>query len=93
MKSKLISASILAATFGALLLNGCKKDEDTTAPVVTLNGPSSLELSLNTSSYEDPGATATDDNDGSVSVTSDFSSTNPNLNYANTYTKIGRAHV
>lgn len=85
MKSKIVLAYVIAATSGALFLNSCSKDEDTTAPVVTLNGASSVELSLS-SSYTDPGATATDDEDGSVTVTSDFSTTNPNLNLVNTYT-------
>lgn len=86
MKSKIVLSYLIAATCGVLILNSCSKNEDTTAPVVTLNGASSVELSLGTSSYSDPGATATDDEDGSVTVTSDFSSTNPNLNFANTYT-------
>lgn len=86
MKSKIVFSYLIAATCGVLLLNSCSKDEDTTAPVVTLNGDDNVVLSLGTSSYSDPGATATDDEDGSVTVTSDFSSTNPNLNLANTYT-------
>ena len=86
MKSKIVFSYLIAATCGVMILSSCSKDEDTTSPVVTLNGASSVELSLGTSSYSDPGATATDDEDGSVSVTSDFSSTNPNLNSTNTYT-------
>ncbi|BDX07193.1 glycosyl hydrolase [Planctobacterium marinum] len=41
--------------------------QDTTAPVITLNGDSSINHEQGTS-YSDPGATATDDTDGSVSV-------------------------
>ncbi|MEZ0209288.1 MAG: immunoglobulin-like domain-containing protein [Candidatus Paceibacterota bacterium] len=41
---------------------------DTTAPVITLNGSSTMEVLLN-ASFTDPGATAHDDFDGFVSVT------------------------
>jgi len=86
MKKILLSCA-LAFVCSALLITGCKKDDaDTTAPVVTLNGASSVELSLNTSSYTDPGATASDDVDGTVSVTSDYGATNPNLNFVGNYT-------
>ena len=43
-------------------------DEDTIAPVITLNGDSSVTLTRG-SSYSEAGATATDDVDGSVAVT------------------------
>lgn len=41
---------------------------DTTAPVITLNGGSSLSLDVG-DTFTDPGATATDNEDGSVNVT------------------------
>jgi hypothetical protein len=70
-----------------LLINSCKKDDDdTTAPVVTLTGASSMEVVLNSTSWTDPGATATDDKDGAVSVSSDRGASNPNLNRTGTYT-------
>jgi hypothetical protein len=86
MKRKIVLSLAFAAACSALLFTGCKKDEDTTAPVVTLNGDASEEISLNTSSYTDAGATASDDKDGSVAVTSDVSTTNPNLNMVDSYT-------
>lgn len=46
--------------------SSCKKDKDTTAPAITLNGSGSTTSPLNTA-YADPGATATDDKDGNIS--------------------------
>lgn len=71
-----------------LLVSSCSKDDDgdTTAPVVTLNGASSETIILNSGTWTDPGATATDDEDGTVAVVSDAGTTNPNANRANTYT-------
>ncbi len=65
-KNILVTGSIILAS-ALFFLNGCKKD-DTTAPVVTLSGSSSMTISLN-SSFSDPGATATDDKDGSITPT------------------------
>lgn len=68
MKKNLLFLSALGLIgASALFLNGCKKD-DTTAPTVTLNGSSDVNNSLN-STFTDPGATASDDEDGTVSVT------------------------
>lgn len=72
----LIGSSVVFTT-------GCKKD-DTSGPAVTLSGDASVIVSLN-SSWVDPGATANDEVDGSVTVTSDASSTNPNLNLTGVY--------
>ncbi len=55
-----LSAIVLFAT--ATVLTGCKKD-DTTPPVVTLNGAASQTISLNTP-YTELGATANDEKDG-----------------------------
>jgi hypothetical protein len=84
MKKYLISISATMVLMSLFIIQSCKKD-DTTAPVITLNGSSTQTISLN-SSYSDAGATASDDEDGSVSVTSDASSSNPNVNLAGTYT-------
>lgn len=85
MKKIIGTLSFASLLLSVMFITSCSKD-DTTAPVVTLDGSDHVTLSLNTASYADPGATATDDEDGSVSVSSDFSSTNPNLNLAGTYT-------
>ncbi len=84
MKKLLISLSFASLMLSLVFLSSCSKD-DTTAPVVSLVGDASIELSLNTSSWTDPGATASDDEDGTVSVSSDNSSSNPNLNLVGTY--------
>ena len=67
MKKIILSALVVVLGGTTLLMNGCKKD-DTTAPVVKLNGSSSQTVSLN-GSFSDPGATATDDKDGSITPT------------------------
>ena len=84
MKIKILFASLLLASGSMILLNGCskKEDSDTTSPTITINGSSSVDVVLN-STYTDAGATATDDVDGSVSV----STNNPvNTDSAGTYT-------
>ncbi len=84
MKKILVSISFASLIMSVVFLSSCSK-EDTTAPIVTLLGDASLEISLNTLAWADPGATATDDEDGDATVTSDFSTTNPNLNLVGTY--------
>ncbi len=84
MKKHLLRISAVMVLLSLFIIQSCKKD-DTTPPVITLNGASSQTISLQ-STYSDAGATANDDADGSVSVTSDASSTNPNVNQTNTYT-------
>lgn len=42
---------------------------DKTAPVITLNGDQTVNVAYGTA-YTDAGATATDNNDGTVTVTS-----------------------
>jgi len=85
MKKLIISLSFATMMLSIAFFTSCSKD-DTTPPIVTLLGDASIELSLNTASWTDPGATATDDEDGTVSVSSDNSSSNPNLNLVGTYT-------
>ncbi len=67
MKKKLLSITAIILTAGIFVFTGCQKD-DVTAPVVTLNGAETMTISLN-SSFTDPGATATDDKDGSITPT------------------------
>lgn len=67
-----------------ILLNSCKK-EDNTAPVVVINGEGSMRISLN-GVFTDPGAYAQDDMEGSIVVISDASLVNPNTNLEGTYT-------
>lgn len=55
-------AMVLAVTF-----TSCKKD-DTSAPVISLNGPSVVNINLG-DTYIDAGATATDDEDGDITPT------------------------
>jgi hypothetical protein len=92
MKRKILFATSMLLASTMILVTSCSKDDDdpdpvadTTAPSVTLNGSASETISLG-GSYTDPGAVGVDNVDGSVTVTSDFSSTNPNLNRVNTYT-------
>lgn len=65
-KSILILSSVLLIS-ATVSMVGCKKD-DTTAPVVTLNGAESQTISLQ-GSYVELGATANDDKDGDITVT------------------------
>ncbi len=65
MKKKIYSIGVLFLFSGITLYTGCKKD-DTTPPVVTLKGNASENSVLN-AAYSDPGATASDDEDGDIS--------------------------
>ncbi|MBK8847247.1 MAG: DUF5011 domain-containing protein [Bacteroidetes bacterium] len=56
--------SALMLTVGTIILTGCGED-DTTPPVITLVGDNPLSLSLG-DSYQEEGATATDDKDGDL---------------------------
>jgi hypothetical protein len=86
MKRQILFAAGILMTGSMLFVASCSKnDGDSTAPVVTVLG-SDEEVILNSGTWTDPGATATDDEDGSVAVTSDASSTNPNANHTGTYT-------
>jgi trimeric autotransporter adhesin len=83
MKNQVFSTLSIALVAGSLVFTSCKKD-DVTAPVVTLTGAATVSSSLN-AAYTDPGATAKDDKDGDVTVTSDFA-TKFNKDAAGTYT-------
>lgn len=93
MKRTFAKLSLFTLLSAVLIFTGCKKD-DTAAPIITLNGNSAVTVSLN-ASYTDAGAVADDAEDGQVTVTSDFSTTNPNVNlkgnYTITYTAIDAA--
>ena len=85
MKKTLItlcSAVLVTAVF----ITGCsKKDSDSTGPVITLSGSNPMKISLN-STMSDPSATAHDETDGGVVVTSDWSSSNPDQDKKGAYT-------
>jgi hypothetical protein len=68
MKKLLLSALFIA--LGSVLYTGCKKDDnDTTAPVITLNGDNPMYVVAIDENFPtiDPGATAQDDKDGDLS--------------------------
>ena len=67
----------------ALFFSGCDKD-DATPPKLTMNGEELITINLN-SPFNDPGVTAADNEDGSITVTSDASATNPDVNKTGTY--------
>src|SRR5690242_8776301 len=71
MKKQLLLTATVILSAGIIFFTGCKKD-DTNGPVITLNG-SATDQSILNASYTDPGATAEDDEDGVVTVTSDAS--------------------
>jgi hypothetical protein len=77
MKKNLFNVSAMIVALSLFTLQACK-DDDTTPPVISLAGNSTQTISLN-STYNDAGATATDDEDGTVSVTTDASGLNVNL--------------
>ena len=74
----------LTYLFLALIIVACSSDDDNTAPVVTLIGESSITVTQN-ATYEDAGATATDNVDGDL--TSNISTTsNVDTSTLGTYT-------
>src|SRR5215203_7148720 len=84
MKRQFLFAAGILMAGSIILVSSCSKDDDgdTTPPVITLTGNSSEDVILN-SSYTDAGATANDDEDGAITVTTD----NPvDPNTADTYT-------
>lgn len=89
MRKNLILAASCLFLAGSLL-TGCSKD-DTTPPVITINGNSSVESILN-QAYTDAGATASDDEDGTLTVTTS-GTVNKDLagSYVITYTATDKA--
>ena len=85
MKKLLVLSSAVLLSAGTIWMTGCKKD-DTSPPVVSLTGSDPMSISLNTATT-DPGATASDDQDGDItsSITSDWA-TKVNVNLKGTYT-------
>ncbi|MFA6923300.1 MAG: DUF5011 domain-containing protein [Bacteroidales bacterium] len=83
---------ILAALFIAagIFFTSCKKD-DTTAPVISLNGSENMKVVLG-GTFTDPGATATDDQDGDITPTISGTVTTTQLGtYTLTYTATDKA--
>lgn len=69
MKKNILFAGFLALATGITFIAGCKKDDDdSTAPTITLID-GAIYYVQEGKSFIDPGATATDDTDGSVAVT------------------------
>ncbi len=83
MKKQILTALSLTLVAGALVFTSCKKSDDTSAPIVTVTGSTDV-LSILNAAYTDPSATAKDDKDAAVTVTSDFS-TVFNKDLAGTY--------
>ncbi len=80
MKKNILILSTALLVGASVFMVGCKKD-DTTAPVVTING-SDITLYLQ-DSYVELGATANDDEDGVITASA---SGTPNTNLVGTYT-------
>jgi hypothetical protein len=104
MKKRIFIILTISLGGAALLMNGCKKSDDTAAPVITLSGgdltvPMNTELSA-AQQYllSDKGATT---DDGSL-VSSSYGPLNPNTDLVGVYTinytatdhagNVGRAH-
>lgn len=81
MKKQILFAAAIIISASVLIITGCKKD-DTSAPVITLNG-SAAEQSILNAAWTDAGATAEDDQDGELTVTTTGS---VNIDLAGTYT-------
>ena len=81
MKKNILILSSALLLSASVFMIGCKKD-DTTAPVVTLNGASSQTISLQ-GTYTDLGATANDDKDGAITP---VASGSVNVNETGVYT-------
>ncbi|HRH67509.1 MAG TPA: DUF5011 domain-containing protein [Bacteroidia bacterium] len=98
MKKHLIRISIGLFTLGTIVLTGCSKDEDTTAPSINI-GNQTITISLpavagGNSAFVDPGYTATDDEDGTLTSSVTVSgSVDPNRKgtYTLTYTVSDKA--
>jgi hypothetical protein len=79
MKKRILLALVVVLGGTTLLMNGCKKDDET-PPVVTPN-QNSLTVRLGDAAPADPGASSDEG-----SVTSNWSTTNPNMGVAGNYT-------
>src|SRR5437762_9900151 len=81
MKKIFISVLAVMALISLATIQSCKKD-DTTAPVISITGDNPATVVLNTT-YSDAGATANDNEDGTVTVAS---SGTVDITTAGTYT-------
>lgn len=82
MNKRIALLPALFVALSSLVYTGCKDDEDTTPPVVTLNGDQNVTVYLQ-GTFTDPGATAVDDEDGTIGVSV---SGDVNTNLADDYT-------
>lgn len=82
MKKRILLIPIVFAAI-VVLFQGCSKD-DTTFPVIILNGDAVIIIGKG-DAFTDPMATASDDEDGTITVTSD-ASTSVDVNEADVYT-------
>ncbi|MBC8147752.1 MAG: DUF5011 domain-containing protein [Bacteroidetes bacterium] len=63
---KILTLSFLLFFTILFSVSGCKKDEDTTPPIITLVGNNPMIIEKDSKYYE-PGATVIDDVDGNIS--------------------------
>jgi hypothetical protein len=69
MKNKIALFRLLLIAFAfTTVFSSCSDDDDTTPPSISLNGDQFMTINLQ-QNFVDPGATAIDDEDGSVTVT------------------------
>ncbi|MCX7697012.1 MAG: DUF5011 domain-containing protein [Bacteroidales bacterium] len=86
MKKKMLKLSAILVAGLMILASSCK--DDTVPPVITLTGESEVFLNLG-DTWQDPGATAEDDNDGNLTsqiTTTGTVNTNKVGEYTITYT-------
>jgi hypothetical protein len=87
MKKQVFALAAVAMIAGTVTFTSCAK-EDTVAPVITITGGNSITQNLPASSgggtWTNPTATATDDEDGTITAINVSGTVNPNL--AGTYT-------
>lgn len=82
MKKQILVAA-LALTSMSIFIIGCSKDDEI-APVITINGDAEMIIGKG-DTFNDPGATASDDEDGAITPTSD-AATSVNVNVPDVYT-------
>jgi Domain of unknown function (DUF5011) len=87
MKKQVFALAAVAMIAGTVTFTSCAK-EDTVAPVITVTGGNTITQNLPASSgggtWTNPTATATDDEDGTITAINVSGTVNPNL--AGTYT-------
>ncbi len=77
----LLSFAVISAT----LFNGCSKEDDTLAPVITLNGDNPFVISSIGGTYTEPGYTCTDDQDGNITSSVNVNNSELNVDSTGTY--------